>query len=204
MKTIEIIFFVFALTVSLTGCVSYSTLQSGKPLEPGSVLVGGGSSVVLIDKSIGVIPEINARVNVVPQVDFGITYILPSVYYLDTKVQLLDKPFILSAGVGFSNLSYSEKSRNSNGNTAGWYPTLIAGQEHWYAAVKGVYFEKKVDVQFCGPKTKESGWLLTNIILGGVIGDHLRLLPELNIIFPKSGKTFLVPALGLQFLLSAF
>ncbi len=79
---------------------------------------------------------------------------------------------------------------------------LIAGQDHWYVAVKEVYFSTKGEVDFFGlNKIQGSGWITTNIAVGGIVGTKTRLLPEVNFIIPRNGKLLLVPAVGLQFVL---
>jgi len=90
---------------------------------------------------------------------------------------------------------------NSSGISTGWYPMLIAGQDHWYIAVKEVYFSTKGEFEFFGLNRFEgSGWITTNVAVGGVIGTNIRLLPELNFIIPKEGSVLFVPAVGLQFI----
>jgi len=197
---ISISIVIITVFVSFTGCVSYSTLQSAKTLDPGSVLIGGGSAFPMDANSIGIFPEVNARVGIVPDFDFGLKYSLPSLYFLDGKLQLIDGPITLSADVGWSYFSYSGGNGTSKGKSTGWYPMLIAGQDHWYAAVKGVYFQTKGEFEFFGLQTFDgSGWISTNVVFGGVIGSDVRLLPEINVIIPKKGKTLFVPSVGLQF-----
>ena len=185
---------------SFTGCVSYSTLQSAKTLEPGQILAGGGSAFAIANGGSAVVPEFNARVGIVRNFDLGAKYILPSLYFLDGKYQFIDAPVILSADLGWSYFSYTGSLGKSRGTTTCWYPMLIAGQEHWYFGVKEVYFSTQGEFEFFGlNKFQGSGWITTNIVAGGVIGNKIRFLPEVNILIPRSGKALLVPAVGLQF-----
>ncbi len=187
--------------INFIGCVSYSTLQSAKTLEPGQVLIGGGSAIPITDKGLGLVPELNARVGVVQNIDVGAKYILPYLYFFDGKVQLIDAPITLSADLGWSYFLYTGSSGKSRGKTTCWYPMLIAGQENWYVGIKEVYFSTEGEFEFFGlNKFEGSGWLTTNIVAGGIIGEKIRLLPEVNIIIPRSGNVLFVPALGLQFI----
>ena len=185
-----------------TGCISYSTLQSAKTLDPGKVLIGGGSSFPIVDNKVTSSPEFNARVGIVQKFDVGAKCALPALYFLDGKYQIIDEPIALSADLGWSYFSYSGIVGNSKGTSTGWYPMLIAGQDHWYVAVKEIYFMTKGEFEFFGlNKVEGSGWLSTNFVVGGVIGTNVRLLPELNLLVPRKGKSLLVPAIGLQFVL---
>jgi hypothetical protein len=184
------------------GCVSYTTLQSAKTLDPGEVLIGGGSAIPVSGNEITLLPELNARIGIVNKFDVGIKYSVPSLYFFDGKIQIIDAPVTLSADVGWSYFSYTGSSGKSRGKTTCWYPMLIAGQEKWYVGIKEVYFHTRGEFEFFGlNKFEGSGWITTNIVAGGIIGDKVRLLPEMNFIIPKSGKLLFVPALGLQLIL---
>jgi hypothetical protein len=182
------------------GCISYSTLQSAKTLEPGNVIVGGGVAFPISGDEVGVALEFNGRVGVVRKFDLGAKYIQPALFFLDAKYQILDEPITLSADLGWSYFSYSGSSGESEGTSTAWYPMLIAGQDHWYVALKEVYFMTEGEFELFGSHTYNgSGWLSTNIVVGGIIGTDFRVLPELNVIIPGSGETLIVPAIGLQF-----
>jgi hypothetical protein len=192
----------FCLLLYCAGCVSYTTLQNAETLEPGKVLLGGGSAFPHAEDGTAFTPEVNARVGIVKQFDVGAKFATPSLYFLDAKLQILNGPIALSVDLGWSYFSYSETPGKSKGTSTGWYPMLIAGQDHWYVAVKEVYFSTEGEFEFFGlNKFEGSGWITTNLVVGGVIGTNIRLLPELNLIVPRTGKSLLVPAVGLQFVL---
>ena len=185
-----------------SGCVSYSTLQSAKTLEPGDVILGGGVAIPVTNEGASLVPEIDARVGIINMFDVGARYIYPSLYFFDGKVQIIDGSIALSADLGWSWFSYSGSSGGSRGTTTCWYPMLIAGQEHWYVGIKEVYFSTEGEFEFFGlNKFEGSGWITTNIVAGGIIGDKVRLLPEVNIIIPQTGEILFVPAIGLQVVL---
>ena len=188
------------LAVLLSGCMSYTTLQSAKTLEPGKVIVGGGGALPIAGKDVAFYPELSARIGLFNHFDMGLKYSIPSLIFLDGKYQLIEQPFYLSADLGWSYFSYSESIGSSKGTFTGWYPMVIVGQDHWYAAVKEVYFTMQGEIDVFGLyKYSASGWISTNVVVGGIIGTKVRLLPELNFIIPKKGNTLIVPALGLQF-----
>jgi hypothetical protein len=195
---------IYMLSISLiilsSGCISYTTLQSAKPLEPGKVLGGVGSSLLIEGKDVGFMPEAHMRIGILPSFDIGGKYIFPSLFFLDGKVQLIDKPFSVSADLGWSYFSFSGKDGLSNGISTGWYPMIIIGQDHWYAAVKRVYMTTQNEFEFFGKqKFSGEGWAMTNVVVGGVIGTKFRLVPEVNFIIPSGGRMFILPAVGLQF-----
>lgn len=183
-----------------SGCMVYSTLQSAKTIKPGEVLAGAGFAFPMTENRTHFMPEVNARVGVVNNFDVCAKYSWPSLFFLDGKIQLIDEQVTLSADLGWSFFNYSGDIGKSKGKSTGWYPMLILGQEHWYVGIKEVYFSTEGEFEFFGiNKFQGSGWITTNIIAGGVIGKNIRLLPEVNFIIPRNGKTLIAPALGVQF-----
>ncbi|MFZ4621773.1 MAG: hypothetical protein ACOYNS_14525 [Bacteroidota bacterium] len=194
-----IILFIVASAYLLTGCVTYTTLQTAQTLPPGKIMVGAGTAVILSDNSPELMPELDARVGLVKNFDIGAKYSAPSLYFVDGKIQVMSEPFALSADLGWSTFNYTDNTAISKGVSTGWYPMLMIGKEHWYAGVKGVYFETKGQVEFFGlKKFQGSGWMYTSVVVGGMLGSTFRLLPEVNVIIPRGGKVFFVPAIGLQ------
>jgi hypothetical protein len=197
--------FVFIIIYSLfnfMACVSYSTLQTAKTLEPGEVIVGAGSAIPVTEEGSTLVPELISRFGITHNFDVGAKYICPSLYFFDGKVQIINVPIILSVDLGWSYFSYTGDSGKSKGKTTCWYPMIIAGQENWYIGIKKVHFSTKGEFEFFGlNKFEGSGWITTNIVAGGIIGDKVQLLPEVNFIIPKSGEILFVPAIGLQLVL---
>jgi hypothetical protein len=186
--------------VLLPGCISYTTLQTAETLEPGKVLIGGGTALMFGGNDVGFQPEVNARIGIINNFDIGAKYVIPSLFFADGKWRLISDPVSLSFDLGWSTFSYDGNSGKSKGVSTGWYPMLLIGKEHWYAGVRPVYFITKGEVEFFGlQKFEGSGWLYTNVVVGGVLGSKVRLMPELNVMIPKSGEINFVPALGLQF-----
>lgn len=194
-----VILMITMLLLILNGCMVYSTLQSAKALDPGEVILGGAAAFPIDNQKVGFFPEIAGRVGIVKKFDAGIKYSAPQLIFVDGKYQILDGSVYLSADLGWSYFSYTGDIAKDKGTTTAWYPMLIVGQDHWYAAVKEVYFMTEGEFEFFGSQSfKGAGWLTTNITLGGILGTKFRVIPEVNLIIPRNGSTLVVPALGLQ------
>jgi hypothetical protein len=180
--------------------MSYTTLQSPKTLEPGEVLAGAGISSPNAS-SLGL--EVNTRVGIVKNFDVGAKFNIGSLIFLDGKFEIIQNPIYLSADIGWSYFSYSGDYGHDKGKTTCWYPTIIAGQDHWYVAVKRVYMLTESEFDFIGIwKYSGSGWISTNFTAGAILGDKIRFIPEINMIMlDKTDQTIFVPAIGLQFII---
>ena len=189
--------------ILFSGCMSYTTLQSPKTLEPAEVILGAGFSKPLEVDSKGFMYEFNSRVGIVNRFDVGAKFVMGALYFFDGKYQILKEPISVSADLGWSYYSYDGDIGVSHGTTTAWYPMIIAGQEQWYVALKRVYLMTETEIELLGSQEfSGSGWYSTNIVAGVVLGKDIRLIPELNYIIPQgSGKGFFVPAIGLQFVL---
>jgi hypothetical protein len=202
MKQLPLLFILVSVIAFLefNGCWVYSTLQDAKVMEPGKGIIGVGAAFPADENGVGVAPEIAARIGIFKRFDAGIKYSFPSLFFIDGKYQILDKSIYLAADLGWSYFSYhGTLEAKDKGTTTAWYPMLIAGQDHWYVAIKEVYFQTKGEFEFFGTNRYEgSGFLSTNVTLGAIIGSDFRLIPEINFIIPTKGSVLFVPALGLQ------
>jgi hypothetical protein len=97
--------------------------------------------------------------------------------------------------------SYFGMRGDINSDCFAFYPCLLVGQDHWYAGVRRTYETSSGTFNIFGPGSFSSDQVSTNIVLGGSIGDKVRVLPEINIYFREDEKPFIVPALGFQFVL---
>jgi hypothetical protein len=186
--------------INLTGCMSYTTLQSPKTLDGGEVLFGAGVSSP--DVRVPLI-EVNTRVGIIRNFDIGAKFDMGSLIFLDGKYQILRDPINISADLGWSYFSHTGNFGESKGKTTCWYPMIIAGQDHWYVGVKRVHWSTEGEFEIIGDwKYSGSGWFSTNVVAGGIVGEKVRFMPEVNFIFPDSGeRTLIVPAIGIQFIL---
>jgi hypothetical protein len=202
MKASSYVYAIVLLLVmlNLTGCMSYTTLQSPKTLEPGEVLIGAGAAIPT--EASRPIFEVNSRVGIIRNFDVGAKLAAGNVIFLDGKYQILQDPIYISADLGWSYFSISDDiAGNFHGKSTCWYPMIIAGQDYWYVAVKKVYMSTDGEVELIGSwNFSGSGWLSTNIVAGVILGDKIRLIPEVNLIIPDHGnKSIFIPAVGLQF-----
>jgi hypothetical protein len=186
--------------ILLSGCMSLTTLQSAKTLDPGKVTVGLGAGLATDGKSGGPVAEAGMRAGVAKNFDFGAKWSYPLLLFFDGKYQVADGSLKVAADLGWSYFSYNGLIGNIHGTSYGWYPMLMIGQDHWYAAVKGVYFSTSGQFDFFGTQSfSDSRWISTNVVFGAVIGSKWQFMPEVNCIIPMySGKTIIVPAVGLQ------
>lgn len=185
----------------LSGCISYTTLQSPKTLDPGVVSVGGGAGVATDGTSSGLVAEAGMRAGIIKSFDVGAKWSFPTLLFLDGKYQIVNGSVQVAADLGWSYFSYNGAIGNSHGTSYGWYPMIMIGQDYWYAAVKGVYFQTSGTFDFFGTQSfSSSRWISTNVVFGTIIGSKVQFIPEVNCIIPTyAGKTILVPAIGVQF-----
>jgi hypothetical protein len=187
----------------LAGCMSFTTLQSPKTLEPGEVILGAGTALPATEKKISPLVELNSRFGIAENLDFGAKISASSVIFLDGKYQVIGDPVAISLDLGWSYFSISDGIGGLDGKSTCWYPMIIAGQDNWYIAVKKVYMSTSgrvkliSDIEFEG-----NGWFSTNVTVGGILGEKLRLIPEVNFVMPDGGgKTIIIPAVGVQIVL---
>jgi hypothetical protein len=180
--------------------MSYTTLQSPKTLEPAEILIGAGVSS---PEARGAWIEVNTRVGILQNFDAGVKFDAGSLIFLDGKYQIIRDPIYISADLGWSYFSHSGDIGRNTGKTTCWYPMIIAGQENWYVGVKRVHMSTEGEFElFTSWSYSGSGWISTNIVAGGILGEKIRFIPEVNLIIPDHGnKSIIVPAIGLQFIL---
>jgi len=193
MKLPFLMTFSFICLVSLSGCVSLATLQTAQPLDPGKVNIDLGAAVHATN-SFAFIPEAGARVGLFTNADLGAKVSLGGLFFVDAKYQFIDSPIRVSGDLGWS---YSE---SSNIASIGWYPTVLIGQDHWYAGIRETHLSSSGEIDLAGTqKISASKWFLTDFVVGASLGDQLRILPELNFIFPTNGKALIMEGIGFQF-----
>ena len=197
MKLIVIFMAITCAALILSGCVSYTTLQSARPIDPGEVDLDAGTAV-FPGKRTSVIPEVGVRAGVARNFDMGAKFNFTGVLSADGKVQFIEKPLRVSADFGWS---YFGLRGDINSTTVAFYPSILVGEDHWYAGVRQTYETSSGTFNIFGPGSFSSDQVSTNIVLGGSIGDKVRVLPEINIYFREDEKPFIVPALGFQFVL---
>jgi hypothetical protein len=190
----------------LSGCVSLSSLQSPRVLEPkqefhGFALAGfydrdqNGLGLYEVD--------IYGRFGIAKNWDLGYKiYGVPLLFggiQGDIKYQILAKPLKIAGDLG---LSYSRVAGDEDVNVNAFVvqPMILVGDERFYAGAKAVCVATSGRVEIFDSNSFGSRNALPGIVLGAVIeiGKKRQLAPEMNIYFLSKGETMILPAIGLQ------
>jgi hypothetical protein len=180
----------------ISGCMSFSTLQTAETLPPGQLQIGAGAIVAKGGTDWGAIPEVSGRVGVVNDLDVGLKYSLLDVIMLDGKYRFLN-----SGIEGAFDFAWSTNTGDDPERVNGYYPMLIFGQKHWYAGVKAIYLTTTGSINLWGSdiSLNSSGYSATDFIVGGVVGGGaLRALIELNTFVNNDGEVIMFPAVGIS------
>ncbi|MCF7808187.1 MAG: hypothetical protein K9M49_00200 [Candidatus Marinimicrobia bacterium] len=189
-------------TSMLTSCISFSTLQSADTLDAGQMSLSAGASVLGADEdNAGLLPEVGLRLGVNDRVDVGAKLFMPLALFVDAKVELIQKPVIVSLDVGYSTFTLTSGAGETKHRTVGLYPMLIAGQKHWYVGVKPMFVRSEGEIDLLGSTSSQdvTALLATDVVFGAVIGNRFRFIPEVNILFPASDDPpIMIPGLGFE------
>jgi hypothetical protein len=175
---------VLLLAMAFSGCVSYTTLQSPKVMEPGQWAIGAGCAATTED--VGEF-SLYGRMGVVRHLDVGLKLFdfAPSLgVFGDVKYQMWEKAPFLSGDLGFSHMSSPNLFGSDDSDDLecfALYPMLLFGSEQLYAGAKVVYFSQEVEFLDLVDKTTISDHFFI-LTLGGSFGDeHIRVMPEFDI-----------------------
>lgn len=192
----------FLATILLSGCISFSTLQSVETLDPGTVSFSGGMSILGTEEdNFGALPELGMRVGLTNRVDVGAKLFLPLAVFVDAKIELIQRPITVSLDLGYSTFTLRSGTGETKNQTNGFYPMLMAGQKHWYVGVKPMIIQTEGELNLFGSSTTYTAatWFATDLVMGAVIGNRFRILPEVNLLFsPDLENMILIPALGVE------
>jgi hypothetical protein len=185
------------ILISLSGCVSLSSLQSPQVLEPkqqshGFALAGfydhEQNKLELYEI------DVYGRFGIAKHWDLGYKiYGIPFWFagiQQDIKYQILDKSVKIAGDIG---ISYTRVEREIN--VFGFYPMLLVGTERFYAGVKAVYFTSSGGIEFFGSFRSQT---LSSLVFGVIIGKKQQIVPEINIYFFPQGETAILPGIGFQ------
>jgi len=194
------------LLLTQTNCVSYSTLQSADTLPPGKMSISGGTSIGINNEfiedtdNIRLLPEIGTRFGIIKNFDMGIKLIPLMTIFLDGKIQLISSPISASFDLGFSLSAIKGSYFEYYNKTFALYPMLIIGKEHWYFGIKHIYMIRDHKFNFLGDDNfSKYSWLFPSVVVGGVIGNRFRLLPEINLYFTDGiRKIYPIPCVGID------
>lgn len=201
------ILIIILVPIIFTSCISFSTLQTAETLDRGELSIAAGMSVLGTDEdNAGVLPEAGMRMGINDRVDLGAKIFMPLAVFVDAKVELIQKPVTVSFDMGYSSFTLNSGSGETKHRTVGYYPMLIAGQKFWYAGVKPMFIRSAGEIDLLGSTSSVDfiSYLATDLVVGAVIGNRFRLMPEVNILFPASGDDpIVIPGLGLELKLGA-
>jgi hypothetical protein len=197
-QNVLMVLIVFA-ALNLTHCVSFTTFQTPEVMEKGEAKAGVGVSGYG-SGGIGVI-DIYGRWGLGGQTDLGLKIAgIPPFFLLkgDVKYQFIEDPLNMSASMG---VSYMGLDGNS---TYGFYPMVLAGGQHFYGGLKGIFFSGRFSLEDeDGDTTFSTDFATEKPLLGAVLGARfgkkLQVLPELNFYGGSDTDFMLVYGVGLQF-----
>lgn len=186
------------LLILLSGCVSLSSLQSPKVLEPkqeshGFALAGFYDQD---QHKLGLYEvDLYGRFGIAKHWDWGYKiYGIPFWFagiQGDIKYQILDKPLKIAGDIG---LSYARVENDIN--TVGVYPMLLVGYQRFYTGVKAVYFISNGEIEFFD--SFRARHALPGIVFGAIIGKKQQIVPEINLYFFPQGEAAILPGIGFQ------
>lgn len=185
-----------ALVLVLSGCVSLSTFQSPRVLDPGTTQLGAGVIVTGGEAGTGEV-AIVARRGLADGVDVGAKLwgIPPFLgLYADVRYQILREPFLVSGTLGGSVFSVREDGDDDRSvSTTALYPTVLVGTERLFGGVRWTQvFGSAGDLE------ENYGVGFPGIVVGASFGSRLILAPEVNVHFGEGG-TLVLPGAALHF-----
>ncbi len=213
-KMKKVVSIIFLLTFALSGCVSFTTMQTANTLAPGESEGGLNmvqTKVALADEPVGgveesityVVPEFTYRRGIVENLDLGIKF-YPMAAEIDAKYQFIKAGgFVLSGDFGFA---YSSIESGSGDNTVkttylDLYPTVLitynfseffsltAGPKYIYRSIGGDAVSDSIAIP---------GVTLTAAIGPGAAGNGFKFMPEVGY-FTADGLSYTTLGIGLAF-----
>lgn len=185
-------FGLFLMSLVLSGCVSFSTFQSAQTLDEGKLALTAG---FVEESDSGYFVEAGVRYGISPRADFGLKVGTPYGVWIDYKHELIQTPRTVSFDMGMSVYSSPDH------RLIAFYPMLITGTERWHVGVKAVYYATNGSVRLFNEDFEydERGFFPPVIVIGGVLGNAVKFLPELNIFIPTDGgKIGFMPGIGVR------
>lgn len=175
-------------TMMVCGCISHTTFQSPKVLDPGQVNVGLGAMGWMqrndSDRHQGFLEvDLYGRIGLTRNLDAGIKLFGPfGGIFGDAKYQLWQRPPFLSADLGFSYGRFGDMPDSGDDfYYFGFYPMLLIGYEDLYGGVKLIYVEETRHRSYGPGGTETERYSRPGIVLGATVGARVKMRPEVNI-----------------------
>jgi hypothetical protein len=179
------------LLALLPGCISLSTFQSPRVLDPGEGQIGAGIlfGVDLEGEESGLGElSILGRYGVGERVDVGgkIWGFPPFLgIYADVRYQLLREPLLVSGALGASWFQFDELS------TGALYPTVMFGTERVFGGARWTFLSgRDNDLE------ETYGTDFPGLVVGASFGRRLIFTPEVNVLFGE--ETAVLPGASVQ------
>ncbi|MBN1151306.1 hypothetical protein JXA84_08825 [candidate division WOR-3 bacterium] len=182
----------------MSGCVTYSTLQSPKTLEKGDYsVVIAGSKFVFQDSGetrlgSGSI-DVFARAGLKHNLDFGCK---ATVYeggefnlFSDVKYRFLERPVMVSGDAG-ALISF---------RTNGLYLMALAGNDNIYTGIKAMFVHEQPNSTHI--LAEDTAYIPKNalgLVLGGGVGSFIKIVPELNVYFSDGYEPMYLFSCGIR------
>ena len=174
----------------LAGCASYGVYHGPEIVEPGSTEIGvglmgtrssawGPGDPVILPGELSLIARhgVSERVDVGGRLAFFPLMLLldePPVVglYGDVRYRFVDDPLLVTGSIGASALLADDDL------LVGAYPTVIAGNERFYAGIRGIV-QRTI---YGGQSTTD--WTV-GVVSGAAFGERWIVRPELNVSFAE-------------------
>jgi hypothetical protein len=197
----------FSLISLLSGCISLGGFQGPEVLPKGKTEVGVGmvAGDMLGDDGGGALGlmELYGRYGLAPRLEIGgrTTGFWAAgegalgAIMIEGKYQLLTQRPLVAAGMGLSY--FGLRAGEGQFVTLGFYPALWLGSPHFYTGMRVILIAAGSSID------DEVGTAsLAGFVLGGTVGNSVRLRPELIVYIPLTGSDrhpLLLGGLGLSF-----
>lgn len=188
---------ILVATMMFCGCVSHTTFQSPRVLDPGQANVGlGGAGWVQrhdTHRHHGFLEGVlYGRVGVTRNLDVGIKLFGPfGGIFGDVKYQLWQRPPFVSADLGFSYGRFGDMPDSGDDfDYLGFYPMVLFGYEDLYGGVKLIYVEEVRHRKYGPGGTETERYSRPGIVVGTSVGSKVRMRPEMNIYKISDGVLF--------------
>ncbi len=184
----------------LSGCMTFSTLQSPKTLERGDYSVGiAGSKFAFSDSGGQKLGsgsfDVFARAGMMHNMDAGFK---ATIYeggsfnlFADAKYRFLERPFMISGDVG-TLISF---------RTNGLYLMALAGNDNIYTGLKAVFIHEQPNSTQPILNEENDAYIPKNsfgVVFGGGIGSSVKIIPELNVYFSKGYEPMYLFSCGIK------
>ena len=166
----------------LSGCVSLSTYQSPRVLDPGESHLGAGVMLGAGGAGVGEFAVLGRR-GVAEGFDLGakVWGVPPFLgIYGDVRSQLQTEPFLVSGtlGASFFSVRQTVDGEETGTSTTALYPAVLIGSDRLFAGARWTQLFGSA-----GDLEERYGLGFPGVILGASFGSRVSVAPEVNVHF---------------------